>query len=371
MQLPDWKMQAQLLREHARQLPKLFRQAIAYLLQWQQEVLVDVVALEIKSDNIKLLQIDPSETPFLVKNYIIEPVPEGLINKSEIQNYDAVADIIRDMFKKAQITNRYVALAIPKSLAIIKNITIDSRLSQDDIESRAWIEANRHFPELVGDIYLDFSITGVSQQDASQLDVVLVACRKDHIKPYIDVLQRAGLVAKIVDINCYALERALPLILAQEQKEETVGLLNLSTHLSTLIVAKDTQLLYAHDQNYDGERLLTLTSRYLESNPQATLEDPGYDNILKETLLSHLRHTVHFFYSSRPNIGIKKIILAGECASVAHIASFIQREIGVETVIANPMANLTLSSEVNAEEFKKQAPALMECCGLALSKVEM
>ncbi len=362
------------------QIPEPLKRVMTLMRQWQQEVLVDVVGLEISPAYIKLVKIDHTTSPFLVENCLIEPVPPGLITKDAITDFTAVSVIIKEMFRKSDIVpTSHVALAIPRSLAIIKNITIDSRLTGDDIESRAWIEANRLFPELVGNVYLDFSVVGPSEEDASQLEVILVACRKDNIKPYLDVLKQAGLTTKMVDINCYALERALPLLTTPEQQKETIALFNMDVDLSTLIVTQANKLLYAHDQSFDGAHLIELTTKYLQEKGIAVntadgklLEDEGYLAILTERLTSHLRHTVHFFYSSRPNIGIKKIILSGDCAAmIPLIASFIEREIGIPAEIANPAANLQLDAKIDPEQFKQQIPALIECCGLAISKLDI
>lgn len=359
-------------------IPEPVKRLISLFKQWQQEVLVRVVGLEISPAYIKLIKIDHSKSPYIIESCLIEPVPPGLINKDEIKDYEAVSEIIKEMFAKGGIATTFVALAIPRSLAIIKNITIDARLTVEDIESRAWIEANRLFPELVGDVYLDFSIVGPSEQDPSQLEVTLVACRKDNIKPYLEVLRQAGLTVKMVDINCYALQRALPLLITPEQQKETTALFNMDIDLSTLIVTKNNHMLYSHDQGFAGGRLVALTTKYLQDAgiqpnqvTDALLEDSGYQAILTEGLTSHLRHTVHFFYSSRPNISIKKMILSGDCASIPLIDKFIQREISIETEIADPKDNLKFDPKIADCHCQVKITALIECCGLAISKLDV
>lgn len=359
-------------------LPEPINRVVTWLRQWQQEALVHVVALEISPAYVKLIKIDQGSKPVLVENCLIEPVPPGLITKDEIKDYVAVGALIKEMFRKADIATTYVALTIPRSLVIIKNVTMDRRFTATDIESRAWIEANRLFPELIGDIYLDFSVEGPSEKDPSQLEIILVACRKDNIKPYIEVLKQAGLQAKMVDINCYALQRALPLLISPEQQKETTALFNMDVDLSTLIVTRDNHLLYAHDQGFNGGRLVALISKYLQetgiepsSITDSLLDDAGYKAILTEGLTSHLRHAVHFFYSSRRNVSIKRMLLSGDCANIPLLALFIQREIGIETEIADPTNSLKLASTITPEEFHQRAPALIECCGLAVSKINI
>lgn len=321
-----------------------------------------IVGLEIGSNSLKLLKINSSTTPKKIENFSIASLPPDAIVKGEIKDYAAVAQVLKNMVKQAGITTKEFALSIPRSSTVIKNITIDSRLSEDEIESRAWIEAKNHFPELVGDIFLDFSILGPAAQDASQLELVLVACRKDQLKPYMDVLHMAGLNPAIIDVNNYALERALSLI-ANETASSTIALLNLDFTLSTLIVVHENKLIYAHDEAFDGNRLLKQVREFPK-------DSPNYVDLLKDSLSAHLRHTIHFFYSSRPNINIDKIILSGDCVTLSSMDLVVHQVTGIETQLANPFVDMTPSSMVNANELKQNAPALMLCCGLALSTVK-
>lgn len=334
----------------------------------------NLVGLDIQPDTLKLIEINTLVTPYKIENFAITSLPENAIIKDEIKDPTAISNALRELFKQCGIKTKDIALAIPRSAAIIKNITVSNRLTASEIESRAWIEANRYFPDLVGDIHLDFSITGPSPQDTTQLDMVLVACRKEQIKPYLEIVRQSGLTAKIVDVNCYALERAMSL-LPNTNPEDNIALLNLNYTLSSLIVIQQNQLVYAHDHTYDGVRLTTQIKKITAEPATATVKTTGdtptvspYTEVFKENLTSHLRHTMHFFYSSRPNVNIQKLIIAGDCASIPGLVEFIHQETNIETALADPFLNMKLATQINADALHRSAPTLMLSCGLALSK---
>lgn len=339
---------------------------------WDKNNITDLVGLDFLSDSIKLLKIKTITSPFTVEAYVDGKLPPDAIVKGEIKNIPVVASTLKEIFYSSNIKTKYVAFAIPRSAVITKNITIDRRLSPSEIESRAWIEANHHFPDLVGEIYLDFNVIGPSPQDTTQLDLLLVACRKDQITPYLDAVNAAGLTAKIVDVNSYALERALSQITGQYSELNTVALLDLNINLSSLIVVHEKNMIYAHDHNYEGQRLMAQVNEFINKSEQksASLADSAYVDILKSCLTSHLRHTMHFFYSSRPNIHIQKLLLAGSCATIPSLADFIKQEVGVETVLVNPFEHMTISKRIDSVMLQQQAPTLMLCCGLALSEIK-
>lgn len=356
-------------------LDKLKQKISQFMITTQSGGPTDLIGLDIAPDRVKILKINSSATPYQVTAFSAAPLPPGVIVKDEIKDPAAISAVIKEMLRSSGISAKFAAVAIPRTLAIIKNITVDKRFSADDIESRAWIEANRLFPDLVGNIYLDFTVTGASVQAPDQLDLLLVACRKEHIKGYLDVVQQSGLIPKIVDVNCYALERSLQLFIADKPEMRVVALLNVNYTQSSLIVIQNGQLIHAHDQTFDGNRLLKQVDDFAKKrqeqpgmeNVPVSISDAAYDALLKENFLSHLRHTIHFFYSSRSNIAIEQIILAGDCTVVPDFSAFIEREIGVKTTLADPFLDMKINSWLNVEEIKKTAPTLMLCSGLALS----
>lgn len=339
---------------------------------WGQQKNNDLIGLDFLSDSIKLLKINRIKQPFEVEAFAFGKLPEKAVVKGEIKDIAAVGATLKNIYYSSRVKTKSVAFAIPRSAVVTKNILIDKRLNPSDIETRAWIEANHHFPDLVGDIYLDFNVLGVSNTDPTQLEILLVACRKEQVTPYLDVIREAGLTPKIVDVNSYALERALSVVTEGYAQVNTVALLNLNKYLSSLIVVHEKKMIYAHDHNYEGERLMTQVQEYLSKSPETTasLADVAYNDILKSALTSHLRHTMHFFYSSRPNIPIQKLLLVGSCSTIPNLAAFIQQEVGVETVLGNPFEKMIIAPGIEKSILQQEASTMMQCCGLAMSEIK-
>lgn len=376
MSLDAWKQRtSKVMADYRQRLTPLLADATVRITNLLSRLntnnITHLVGIDLSPDFFKLAKISHSGNQMTIENFAILPVPAGIIVKDEVKDATAMSELIRTLVKQAGVESKDVALAISRSSVMIKNINIDSRLTENDIESRAWIEANRLFPDLVGNIYLDFSVSEPLANDNSLRDMTLVACRKDVINPYVDALLQAGLTARVIDVNCYALERALPLTLPAVDNLTTVALLNLNLHLSTLLVIHEGSLVYAHDQSYDGLRLKNLVEAHLKTRDASagtpSAEDVAYMTVLKDSLSSHLRHTMHFFLSSRPNIHIQKIMLAGDCANISHLDRLIQQETGIETLIANPLLNMHTGPHVNDAELKAHQTTLMQCFGLAMT----
>lgn len=325
----------------------------------RKQFINDLIGIDIGTRFIKLLKIKTVGNEYLIELIAYIPVPDGIVSSGEIKDKSLIARLIHDALADANIDSKNVAICIPRSIAIVKNITVDNRLTSDEIESKVWIEVNRLFPNLIGNIYLDYSVLGPVAKDSHQLELLLVACRKEQLDPYLSVMRKAKLNTKIVDVNSYALERALALIAKQAPELKTIALLNISFSWIDLIVIHEGSMVYMHEINYDGSGL----------GKQKNTPEENHD-LLQSTLGLQLRHSLQFFYSSRPNVRVERIYLVGDaCVTIPNLREFVQQEVGKEIVLGNPFLNMQFASNIDKANVEKIAPAFMLCCGLALSKI--
>lgn len=364
-------------------------QRIAQFLRMGKQTLTDVLSsnsnneifgITVSADFINILKIKQTNSHYQVENFNNTPLPSGIVVKYEIRDPVALATIMKSLFRQSQMTNNSMAFCIPRSLAIMKNITVDNRLTPDEIESKVWIEANRLFPNLIEDIYLDYVVLGISTQDASQRDVLVVACRKELIKPYLDMIRLAELNVKIIDINYFAYERALYLMAKQSPDLKTIGLINIGSYLINLIVMHEGNAIFTHEVSYDSSSLRNIMQPRMtyqhamagdevdSSNSSET--ESNLFSVLNQELGMQVKHIMQFFYSSRPNIRIERLILSGECViGIPDLVKYIKLEVGKDVVLANPFKEMTFSHQVDKEKLAHFTPSLVLCCGVALRNI--
>lgn len=258
----------------------------------------------------------------------------------------------------------------------MKNITVNNQLTPEEIESKVWVESTRLFPNLVEDIYIDFAITGPSSQNSSQNNVLVVACRKEFINSLSETMKLADLSLKIVDINYFAYERSLILMAKQSPDIKTVALLNVGFFYIDLIVMHEGNAVYTHETSHDGSNLKKISQSQMEHkyakvtegmDPPVVSQEFNIRDILSLSLGMQIKHTMQFFYSSRPNIRLQRVILSGDCAiAFPELLSYVQTEIGKEVILADPFKEMVLSSRIDKEKLARHTPELVLCCGLAL-----
>ena len=86
----------------------------------------------------------------------------------------------------------------------------------------------------------------------------------------------------------------------------------------------------------------------------------------KEAMVQQVSRLLQFFYAGSEFNRVDQIVIAGGCAAISGIAEMVEEQLGVPTMVANPLAHMTLGSRVQAHALAQDAPALMIACGLAL-----
>jgi type IV pilus assembly protein PilM len=83
-------------------------------------------------------------------------------------------------------------------------------------------------------------------------------------------------------------------------------------------------------------------------------------------MVQQVSRLLQFFYAGSEYNRVDQIVLAGGCASVPGVSELLEEQLGVPSVVANPLAHMTLGPRVQAHALAQDAPALMIACGLAL-----
>lgn len=339
-----------------------------------------VVGLDISSTAIKLLELTRSGRRYRVESYAVEPLPSNSVVEKSIADVEAVGEAIRRAVHRSGTKARQAAVAVAGSAVITKVISMPSSLGDDEMESQIQLEADQYIPYPLEEVNLDFEILGESAKNPERVDVLLAASRTENVEARTAAVELGGLIARVVDVEAFAMENAFGLIadtLDQGDEGMTIAVIDVGATMTTLNVMHDRKSIYTREQVFGGKQLTEEIQRryglsYEEaglSKKQGGLPDNYIPEVLepfKESMVQQVSRSLQFFFSSSPYNAVDRIVLAGGCSSIPDIDELITEKTGTETVIANPFANMTLSSRVRPENLSNDAPAMMIACGLAL-----
>jgi type IV pilus assembly protein PilM len=253
-------------------------------------------------------------------------------------------------------------------------------LSDEQMELEVSQDAEQYIPFPIEEVSLDFEVQRELPDDETRVEVLLAACRRENIDSRVATITMAGLTPKVVDIEAYAMERAFQLLVPQldhHDEESIVAIIDVGSTMTTLSVLQGGETVYTREQLFGGQQLTEeIQRRYGLSveeagiaKKQGGLPDDYETEVLTpflEAVVQQTTRSLQFYFSSSQHSEVDHVALAGGVASMSGLAELVQDRLGTPCLVANPFANMAVSSKVNAMALSNDAPALMIACGLAM-----
>ncbi len=338
-----------------------------------------LIGVDISSTAVKLLQLSRTGDRYRVEHYAVEPLPPNSVVEKNVVEIDQVADAIRRAVDRSGSKTKFAAAAVAGSSVITKLIPMPADLSEDELEAQVELEAANYIPYPIEEVNIDFNSIGAMPGAADMQQILLVAARSEDVGTRQSALEIAGLKAQVMDVEAFAIENAFALMQPSLKIPAggLVALVDVGASMTTLNILRDGRSLYAREQVFGGRQLTEEIMRrygltYEEAGRAKRLgglpESYEYEVLepFRETLAQQVSRLLQFYYASSEYNRVDQIVLSGGCASIPGIAQQVEEQLGVSTVVANPLAQMTLGPRVQAQALAQDAPALMIACGLAL-----
>jgi type IV pilus assembly protein PilM len=339
-----------------------------------------LVGLDIGSHSIKAVELEPQpgKSWRLTRWGISPPLAEAIVD-GEIMDRQLVTDAISNLFESRGIRCRNVVAAVSGRAVIVKKITMN-RLSAADAQQAVYWEAEQHVPYDINDVSLDFEIVGPVANDPKQMQVLLVAAKKDMVMSFGDLIREAGLTPVVVDVDSFAAQNALEANY-DFAPEEVVAILNVGGEITNINIIQAGVPYFTKDLQVGGNTFIEAAQRKfnlsqaeaaaaVRGESGANLELAPVIEQAFEGLATALERAQAFLRTSGEAGAISRIMLCGGSAMTPGVPEFMQRRFGVTTEIANPLARVAYDPALFAgQDVMKVAPLLTVGIGLALRRV--
>ena len=340
-----------------------------------------VLGLDITTSSVKLIELVMSGGSYRVESYAAEPTPQNAMNEKAIVDAEAVGEAIRRAVKRSGAGAKEVAIAISGDAAITKVIQMPRHLRERDLEAQVEMQADQYIPFPMDEVSYDFEVLGPSEKDPETNDVLLVATRTENVEQRQAAVNAAGLTAKIVDVEAFALENACKLMTHQMPDggiDRTIAVVDFGASSTTFSVLRNLKVVYTRDFAFGGQQLTEEIMRTyglsmegagrakkeggLPGNFQAEVLDPFIDDMTQQ-----VSRSLQFFLASgsgreQPD----QILVCGGCANIPGVADVIGSRVGVPTQVGDPLGQMKISSRAKSQGVDRDATALLTACGLAL-----
>jgi len=341
-----------------------------------------IVGLDIGSRSIKAAEITETKRGLALKRFGIVDIAHGAIEEGTINDPEAVAESIKQLFKSYNIKEGNVAVSIGGYSVIVKKISVQT-MDEEKLQETIHFEAEQYIPFDISDVNLDFQILGESETNPGQMNVFLVAAKKEMVNDYINLVNLAGLNPCIVDVEAFALQNTFEA--NYDMQSENTALIDIGASKTSLNILKGNSSLFMRDVSLGcgqiNQKIMSLIECSFEEAEQLKYGDKP-DRLTPEDLkgiissvvadwCTEIRRALDFFYSTYPEDQIKRIILSGGGANIEEFRELLATEASAEVESINPFKNFEIDQKIFDDAFIKQIrPQSAISMGLAMRKVD-
>ena len=342
---------------------------------------VPIVGLDVGSRTLNIAKLEDTKHGFKLKKFGTRDIPPGLIEEGSIKNPDEVARALRELFKVYKIKEKNVAISIGGDSIIVKNISIQS-MEEEKLQETIHFEAEQYIPFDISDVNLDFQILGEDPSNPNQMNVLLVAAKKEIVQEYANLIQMAGLVPYIIDVDFFAMQNIYED--TYDTENQNVALIDIGSSKTALNILKGDLTMLTRDvslgcgqinqqivsrigcsieeaeQLYHSEQSGEISSRETEEIVMAVAND----------WCSEIRRVLDYFYSTYPSDQVKKILLSGGGANIKKFRQLLAEETSTEVGILNPFEKFSMGGGFDPSYLERIAPQAAICLGLAMRRVD-
>ena len=342
-----------------------------------------LVGLDISSSSVKLVELGQSGSgEYVLERFATESFEKGWIADGQIEKFDEVADAVRRVVSKSGTRTKRVAMAMPQSAVITKKIMLPAGLRDEELELQVESEANQYIPFSLDEVSLDFCVVGPSPTSAGDVEVLIAASRKDRVQDRQGLAEAAGLKPVVLDIESHASRLAMTRIVAalpNQGRDALVALFEIGAETTSLKVLRDDELHYDRDQAFGGSQLTQMISRqygfsFEEAEQKKLASDlpEDYESSLLapfvDSLSQEIGRALQYFFTSTPHHKVHYVMLGGGTATLPGLKERVTELTGFASMVVNPFDGMRLGSAVRESKLRREAPAYLTACGLAMRR---
>jgi len=350
-------------------------------------------AIDFGARSIKVAKVHKISEGYELDNYGVTLSPKESIVNGEILNPIVVADVLTEILRESGINDRKAIIAITGQKVIIREIVLPLMEDKELMAGVIW-EAPKYVPYDLDESIIDAEkVEEFVEKDGNKMmRILLVAAPKSFIQPYMEVLKKARIIPKIVDVVSSANIRVFENHLTDKKEEEKEGTIidiilsigasstiltlvgkgNLKFTRNILVGGNDISKAIAKSLNIpfnEAEKLKRETKIVLGPEVKEEKRNESEKIIVKilDQITKEVRKSLSYYKTQSQKVKYNKMILSGGCANINNIKDLLSEQFEIPVIIGNPFEDLKIDKRVfDIKRMKKLKDTLATVIGLAM-----
>jgi len=340
-----------------------------------------MIGLDIGSRYIKAVQLNEVSEGYQLESFGITTLQPELIVDGSILDSLRVVEAIKELIASNGIKAKDAAIGLSgHSSVIIKRITLP-QMSEDELQESIKFESEQYIPFDIEDVNLDFQILGM-QAEGNQMDVLIVAVKKDKINEYLNVVKDAGLNPIIADVDTFALENAYETNY-EILPGDNLALVNIGAGTINMNILKGGVSVFTRDSAVGGSLLTEALQKEFTisyENAEKLKRGEAVEGIpqeevasvlisASEEIIAEISRSFDYFKSTSGNEDIKEVVFSGGGSLVKDFAPLLSERVKISARFIEPFRNIKIPDSFDKGYLKKIEPMMAVAVGLALRRI--
>jgi type IV pilus assembly protein PilM len=302
------------------------------------------------------------------------PLPRGVIAGGEVRDVPALGAALKEFFKKHRLPRRNIRLGVANNRIGVRTIEVAGIEDPKQLINAVRFRAQEVLPIPIDEAVLDFQVLseGADAEGVATKRVLLVVAYRDLVHGYTEACRQAGLRVAGVDLEAFALLRALtgahPESLPAGARSALVAV-SVGADRSVLAVSDGFSCEFTRVLDWGGNALSVAVGRALELEideaervkielalqgdevpadltPERAVEGRDALKLALQAFGRELVSSLQFYQGQPDSLGIREIVLAGGTAQLAGLAAELQRLVGVPVRVGDPLVGVSVGKRV-------------------------
>lgn len=342
----------------------------------------DVIGIDIGSSSVKMVCLKEAKGGYQLSGLGLAMLPAEAIVDNTIMDSSSIVEVVRGLVESQKIKTKNVATSISGHSVIIRKIQLPI-MTEEEMEASIQWEAEQYIPFEISEVNLDFQILGPDANDASLMNVILVAAKKDFVNDYVALFKECGLNPQVMDIDCFAVENVFEVNHGTDA-DEVVALIDMGASSMNVNVLRGGMSVFTRDiqvggsayneeiqkrlglNNEDAE-IAKLGGAVADVTPEAVAE---VIEDATESLTQEVQRSIDFFSATSSDEKVQKVYITGGVSKVPAVKKSLENRLGVEVHLLDPWRQISVNEkDFDPEYLQAMGPIYTVAAGLAMRRM--
>lgn len=343
------------------------------------------IGLDIGTSAVRAAEVRGKEPPTLTR-FAQLTLPPGAVTGGEVGDPDAVASVLRDLWRRGEFRGKRVAVAVANQNVIVRPVELP-KMEESELRDALKYQVQDYIPIAIEDALLDFLLLDefVNEEGAPMMRVLTVAAQRDMVHGFVRVVQQAGLEPVAVDLSPLAAIRALvdPIgsILVEREAEAVV---DVGGDVTNVVVHERGSPRFVRILQAGGNDItdalqseLSLSREDAEARKiavglraEGASVDPGAPSVIERraaAFIDDVRRSLEYYQSQADAAPVARVVLTGGGARLPRLGERLASALRLPVEEGNPLARLKVGEiGLSPEQLEQVSAVAAVAVGLAM-----